>query len=349
MRKVRLSAVAAAAIAGIVTLLPAVPATAVGSKSLRTPPIAHGSYADITVPRATSTEAEDLTDAGQVIGCFERGGHEHGFSLQHGAFTVLTHRSVGRASAQTCAFGVSSTGAIVGMFANKTGPMRGFVYRHGTFRTIAAPRAGRATEDGTAAIDINKNGVIVGWYITAKHVQHGFILRGFKFRTVDAPGAAESAGGGTGLTGIADNGTISGTYRTRDGLSHGFWLRHGAFHHIKVPGGRNTVVDCISDRNGLLVGTYRVAGRRKVFGFSEHHRVFRTLRDPSAIRGTAPQCGSDTGQVVGFYFGSAGPSVGFEFTPGTASPAITAPLGGPMASPATSRFLPTKTGLRPAK
>ncbi len=300
MRKLGISGALAAAVLGVLAAPPAVSAVAAArATALSTPPVAKGTYADVTVPRATSTEAEDITDSGLIVGCFERPNRpERGFTDQNGKFTTITHRSGGRASAFTCAAGANNAGVIVGAYANTSGVLHGFVDRHGVFRTINAPHAVRRSGAGTAAIDINKTGVIVGWFVSSGHVTRGFVLRNGKFRTVNAPGAANSELGGTVLNGIADDGTISGAFTSRDGRTHGFWLRHGVFHHINVPGARDTSVACISERSRLLVGDYRVAGRRRTFGFTFHHGVYRTMRDPSATSATIPQCGNDSGHAV---------------------------------------------------
>ncbi len=81
-------------------------------------------------------------------------------------------------------------------------------------------------------------------------------------------------------------------------------------------------VGCISDRSGLLVGGYQVRGHRRLVGFTYHHRVFRTLRDPSATGSTDPQCGNDRSRVVGFYTNTLNVATGFRFTPGTSPAAV---------------------------
>jgi hypothetical protein len=330
-------------------LLPAQMASATtGARALpeASPPLAHGTYVDVTGSRGLAVMPEEVTDTGLIVGCYQKGNRrERGFTEQGSTFTTLTHKSSGRASLATCALGVNDAGVIVGSYTNTAhAAAHGFVYKHGTFRTLDAPRAGRKAGQGTVAIDINDTGVIVGLFVDGKEHEHGFIMRDGRFRTVDAPRAT----GGTVLDGIADNGTITGIYTTGTERTHGFWLRRGVFHRVSVPGGRNTSVACISKRSGLIVGTYLVPGRRKTFGFSDQHGVFRTLRDPSATSGTIPQCGNDSGVVVGFYFGAGG-TAGFEFTP-AATAAGVAPRGrpGPSGQMPWQGVPPVRTGLRPA-
>jgi len=120
---------------------------------------------------------------------------------------------------------------------------------------------------------------------------------------------------------------MSGTYTDANQRSHGFWLREGRFRQLDVPGARNTFVACISDRSRLLVGSYQARGHRHLVGFTYHHGVFRTLRDPSATGSTDPQCATDRSRVVGFYTNTADVATGFKFTPGTSPTVI--PGGGP--------------------
>lgn len=284
-----------------------------------TPRLATGRYANVSVPRAVVTIAEDITDSGLIVGCFQRKtGPERGFADRHGKFTFITHPAGRGQSAVTCALAANGGGAIVGYYQHKAGVLHGFVDRKGVFTTIDEPAAGAMPGQGTAAVGINTAGVIVGWYIGANNVEHGFELSKGTFTTIDDPGAAQTPGSGTVLNGVADDGTMTGAYSDRQGRQHGFWVRAGTFHRIDVPGARNTEVACISPRSGLLVGIYQVRGQRRIKGFSYHHGVFRTLADPAATTSTEPQCANDRSRVVGFYTGKNGVTTGFKFTPGKA-------------------------------
>lgn len=326
---IRIPAVAAA----LCVLAAAAPALAA------TPRLATGTYATISVPRAVVTIAEDITDSGLIVGCFQRkSGPERGFADRHGTFAFLSHPAGAGHSPVTCALAANSGGAIVGYYQNKAGMLHGFVHRNGVFTTIDVPAAGKLPGQGTAALGINKSGVIVGWYIGSDNAEHGFGLSGGTFTTVDDPGAAETSGSGTVVNGIADDGTMSGAYTDSQGRQHGFWLRDGTFHRLDVPGARNTEVACISARSGLLVGIYQVRGHRNVAGFSYHHGVFRTLADPAAKMGTDPQCANDRSRVVGFYPGRDNVA-GFRFTPGGTSAVLEAHAGGGSGRiPASPRF-----------
>src|SRR5215472_19369270 len=92
--------------------------------SAANPLVKRRKYVKVSVPRAASTMAEDISDSGQIVGCFSRAhGPERGFSEQQGKLTILTHRSGGQPSALTCPAAVSSTGAIVGSYEARARPM----------------------------------------------------------------------------------------------------------------------------------------------------------------------------------------------------------------------------------
>jgi hypothetical protein len=309
---------------------------AAAAQRVATPPPARGTFASVIVPGAVLTQAEDVTDSGLIVGCFQRkSGSEHGFVDRHGAFVTIKDPVAGSAG-MTCVLAVNSAGVIVGEYQDKSSVLHGFEDTNGKFTTIDPPGAGHRSGQGSVAVDISNTGVIAGWYITRKQVKRGFVLKDGKFTTVSDPAAGNSKFEGTGLVGIADNGTIAGSYTDASGHQHGFWLRNGRFHRVDVPGAVNTDVVCISDRNGLLVGEYQTSARASFAGFTDHHGVFRSLRDPAARFGTLPQCGNDLGKVVGFYDGAKHSVHAFEFTPGKVSPAIQA--GGQQAPGMTPAF-----------
>ena len=86
---VRALAVALGVLAGSPAALAASPAALA-----QTPRHATGTYANVSVPRATLTQAEDITDSGLIVGCFQRkSGPERGFTDRHGKFAFLSHPS----------------------------------------------------------------------------------------------------------------------------------------------------------------------------------------------------------------------------------------------------------------
>jgi hypothetical protein len=307
---------APAAAIGVLVAAPAAVAQIVA-----TPPVEPGTYTRIAVPRA-ATLAEGINDSGVIVGCFQRKtGPERGFIDRHGRFTTITDPAAATSRAGiTCPAGINNAGAIVGQYRARSGVLHGFVYRNRKFKRIDEPHAGHRSGEGTTAVEINKAGVIVGYYLTGKDLEKGFIFRNGVFTTVTYP-AADSLGLGTALNGIADDGTISGLYEDVRGRIHGFWYRNGAFHKIDVPGARQTAVACISERSGLIVGTYQPRSGAGGRGFTYHQGVFRTLPHPVGSVDAFPQCGNDRSRIVGFYYTNKNRNrtVAFKFTPGNAS------------------------------
>jgi uncharacterized membrane protein len=309
------------------------------AKTVAAPPIEPGTYTRIAVPGAV-TMAEGISDSGVIVGCLKRKtGPMRGFIDRHGRFTIITDPAAATSRAGiTCPAGIDNAGAIVGQYRDRSGVFHGFLYQNRKFTTIDEPHAGRRSGQGTTAVEINKAGVIVGWYITSKGAVSGFILKAGVFKTVTDP-AADSVGEGTVLNGIEDNGTISGLYADIHGREHGFWYRNGVFHKVDVPGAHNTEVVCISERRGLIVGSYQPRSGSAFRAFTYHHGVFRTLPKPVNSVDVFPQCGNDIGRVVGFYITDKGRTRAFRFTPAKASasisvmPSRTRPTTSALASP----------------
>jgi probable HAF family extracellular repeat protein len=85
-----------------------------------------GSYTPLIDPVARFTFAEDINDAGQIVGSFrEANGHEHGFLYSGGTYTTFDVPN----STLTHAFGINNAGQIVGRYTNASG-------QHGFLLTI---------------------------------------------------------------------------------------------------------------------------------------------------------------------------------------------------------------------
>lgn len=285
------------------------------------PHAAAGQYRKIIVPGAVQTIPEDITDSGGIVGCFQRRhGPILGFAFRGGRFTTITDPAAGRgAPVRGCVLGVNRRGVMVGYYVNRSGVRHGFRDDHGRFTSINAPAAGRRSGRGTVVVEINDSGVVVGYYVGRGGSRHGFVLRGGRFTTVSDPAAGRAARG-TWVSGVADAGTLAGGYITRRRVLHGFLHRAGAFVPIAVPGAasaprKGTAPECISKHTGLVVGSYWTRRGSRPIGFSYLRGRYRTLREPDAITGTAPQCANDSGQIVGIYYGRHGVQHGFEFTP----------------------------------
>jgi len=178
-------------------------------------------------------------------------------------------------TAYTKAYGISSTGEIVGWARNDTG-LHAFrrdtngrftetlLYPYGINATGQIVAAGGVLSDGTftpihvpgalgsVPAGINDAGQIVGWFSDATGT-HGFLLSGGNFTTIDVPGAAL----GTQALGINVTGQIVGVFTDASSVPHGCRLSGGTFNTIDVPAamGHNTVAHGIN-AGGQIVGTF---------------------------------------------------------------------------------------------
>ncbi len=281
--------------------------------------VGRGHYRTISVPHAVQTTPEDVTDSGMIVGCYQSaGGPTRGFTDHGGRFITITDPAAGhRSQLRGCVLGANSRGVLTGYYLSASGVQHAFVDRGGRFIPVDAPGAGGRAGEGTIAVDINDSGVVAGYYYTARHGERGFVLRHGRYTTVHYPPGSP----GTWASGVSDNGTITGGSTSRRGVLSGFMDAGGVFSPIAVPGavaakGKGTAPACISKHTGLVVGTYWRRGRSsRPTGFSLLRGVYRTLSDPAATTGTAPQCGNDSGQIVGVYYTGGGVQHGFEFTP----------------------------------
>ena len=322
MNKARLGAVVIAAVLALpASCLLAVPASATqltGSHATAGPTPAVGHFSKINVPGGKQVQPEGINDSGVIVGCYQARTSQRAFIDRHGKVSTFADPAVKGKHGVTCAFGVDDAGVIVGYYQSAGATRHGFVYRNGKFRSITAPAAGKRASQGTVPAGINSSGVIVGFYIAGPvYTQRGFELSKGKFSTVHVPLSPHSHPLATAINGVADDGTISGLTDTTGGL-HSFIDRAGSFTTIAVPHGFGTVIDCISEHGGFAVGTFQPTKKPSgtSIGFTYRAGVYHSLRDPSAPRGTIPQCGNAAGLVVGYLVNSRGAtSGGFLFTP----------------------------------
>ena len=216
----------------------------------------------------------------------------------------------------TGAWGINSTGQIVGLYRN-FGGTHGFLYSGGTYTPIDDPFA----TDFTAALGINNLGQIVGQYNDA--TSHGFLLSGGTFTSFNHPLATN----GTIAAGINGAGQIVGSYNI-GGTSHGFLyeLNGGTYTAIlddPMAGSVGTVATGINDA-GQIVGFYfeNTTARKHGFLFTPHPfgtgGTYTTLDHPlAAPASTVAQGINNAGQIVGYYVGSDGKTHGFLYSGGS--------------------------------
>ena len=171
-----------------------------------------GTVTYLTAPGASSTSANGINNANDVVGSYYDG-QTHGFLYRNGTYTTVDAPG----ATKTVAVGINNAGQIVGWYVDATGHTHGFVDTGGVFTTIDDPFGA----NGTFVHGINDMGEIVGRYIDAANVQHGFI--------------ADIAGGNVVMGTPLDN-TLNGT--TASDMLLGL-----AGHDLILPGLGNDVVD----------------------------------------------------------------------------------------------------------
>jgi uncharacterized membrane protein len=220
-----------------------------------------GRFTDLDRPGALTTLAYALNDRAQVVGQYidrgevpdEQGRYPadtvHGFVWQRGRFRTIDVPG----AALTQPLGINNRGDVVGAYLEAgpgndpyaTGRLRGFVMRHGRFRSIDFPGA-----VGTKVAGINDRGQMVGYYDTEDNRRRGFLLSRGRFTRLDGPGAELTL-----PSGIDNRGRVVGAYLDPNGVNgRGFLWRNGRYTTIVAPGGRtDSVAIAINDRGEILI------------------------------------------------------------------------------------------------
>jgi probable HAF family extracellular repeat protein len=122
----------------------------------------------------------------------------------------------------TVAYGINSSGQVVGFFSNGTGT-HGFVYTAGVFTTLDVPGA-----SNTVATGINDSGQIVGYYSDATG-SYGFVDTGGVFATTIQDPIGHP--GNTSAWGINNSGQVVGLTGGYTGGLIGFLETGGGLHN----------------------------------------------------------------------------------------------------------------------
>ncbi len=119
---------------------------------------------DSEIAALASMDNGATPDRGVIVGNYMTGGHNAGYTLDHGTFTSFMVPG----SSMTTAWDISPRGGIVGVFKNGSG-FHGYVRTEAGFTTIDYPGALQTRVFGT-----NARGDLVGLYV-AGGKQHGFM------------------------------------------------------------------------------------------------------------------------------------------------------------------------------
>ena len=242
-------------------------------------------------------------------------GLAHGFRDSGGNYTTLDYPS-GIADSQTYPEGINDAGQIVGSYTSvidNVSAHYGFLYRAGTYITLADPSAPQFT----SAIGINNAGQVVGAY-AINYQTYGFLYSGGTYTTIDDPAAATSLAG-TVASGINDAGQIVGYYIDSAGIGHGFlYSGDGTYTTIDDPlGTKGTEAEGINDE-GQIAGVY-VDGSNKSHMFIYSEGSYITINDPPGAIGATVTGINNNGQISGYYYDASG-FHGFIGTPTATEP-----------------------------
>lgn len=128
---------------------------------------ADGTYHDIPVPGAASTNPQDITNTGRVVGDYIVGGKTHGFVEDKGQFFSVDVPG----ATETHLTGANDTGQMVGYYKDGAGQSHGFVRGvEGKISSLDVPGA-----VSTQAWGIDNSRDIVGAYTSADGHTHGFV------------------------------------------------------------------------------------------------------------------------------------------------------------------------------
>jgi len=257
-------------------------------------------FTTFDVPGASSTQANGINDAGQIVGWYTGAGGNRGFLLDiDGSYTTFDVPD----ATQTSANGITNSGQNVGVDLDAGSADHGFLLDiDGSYTTLDVPGATR----GTYAEGINNAGQIVGVYQSDTY--HSFLLSDGQYTLLDDVGDWTSA------FGINNAGQIAGTAWIKIGgiYAHGF-LRDTDGSYITFRVALETHASGINDADNI-VGSAQSAVA--TFGFLRSSDGSYTRLDVPGATATYAAGINNASQIVGFYRDAAGTHHGFLATPG---------------------------------
>jgi hypothetical protein len=200
-------------------------------------------FTSINVPGAIETDANDINDAGVIVGFYvDAGGMDHGWVRIGGTFhDVDVPGGVG-----TFAYGINDSSQIVGWYTDSGLVEHGFMLDKGIFTTIDFPGASL-----TNVWSINGTGTVAGTYQDSSGVFHGFEEANGSFFSIDIPGAIH-----TEIHGINGLGDTAGIYYIS---VNGAEYENGFVRHPngEITASFTSFLDRIRDtKNAEVVGWY---------------------------------------------------------------------------------------------
>lgn len=261
-------------------------------------------FATVDFPGATGTYAEGINGT-TIVGDYQDSSGTHGFVRSGGIFTSLDFPTAPQGS-ETHAFGVNSSGMIVGYYDTPSGQCVGFTFAGDTYSVIANPLS-----TCTRMFGINSAGTVVGDATISGH-RYGYEVLHGSHVTFDNPAVNYPPDGRlqTYAFGINEKRAIVGVCQT-SGTELGY-LRTatGEFTDIVFPGASATIAFGIN-RERIVVGVYSMQG--PWHGFAKSGDEFFQVDYPGAVSTLATGV-SDDGDITGYYMDPANRAHGFVYS-----------------------------------
>jgi probable HAF family extracellular repeat protein len=245
------------------------------------------SFTSINVPGLLGTAAQDINNAGDIVGGFSAAAPaqvRQGFLLSGGNFSPITVPGALR----TTLTNINNLGQTVGFFRDSGSVDHGFLLSGGSFAPIEPAGATVSAANG-----INDSGAIVGTYTDASG-DHGFLFSGGTFTPIEVPGAQS-----TSANDINNAGLIVGFFTDAEGNTRGYRRNlDGSFDPIDAPNATATFIEGGINNNGEIVGDFDDA--TGTHGFLLSGGMFTILDAPDA-RATFAVGINDFDQIVGVF------------------------------------------------
>lgn len=252
-------------------------------------------FASADYPGAATSIVFDQSGT-TILGVTELGSTASGFTLKGANYALL---NLAGASALEPT-GINTSGQIVGIYADASDVVHGFLDNGGVITNIDVPSP-PAQPATTEVIDINDGGRMVGSYEDASNTNHGFATNdGVNFAFFDYPGSTSTLGAG-----INTAGDIVGGWTDASAKNHGFLLSGGVggqFSSLDFPLATSTTAIGINDA-GEIAGYFLDASGGQ-HGFIYSKGTF-TQVDVAGATGTELTRVKNNGHITGIYTDSS--------------------------------------------
>jgi probable HAF family extracellular repeat protein len=231
-----------------------------------------------------------INSAGDVVGYYSTVSGNLGFLYTPTTKTFTTLSGPAGAS-DIQAFGINSSGAIVGDYRDSSNNTHGFLYSSGTYTTIDGPGA----QFGTFLTGINDSGQIALTYFT------GSANSAYRWTPSCTGYASQSLRIGSNSTdagGINNKGQIAGYYQTPNygGL---LWNSDGTYSTFLEPNDTSGSTQALGvNDNGEVVGSWFSPGGEA--GYVDQSGVFTQINVPGSIY-TYVTGVNNSGEITGWY------------------------------------------------